>query len=102
MVVGQAAATFALFERALQAGARLRAVVVDFFRACCHGALAVLAGKDGSVIPAAQGAAQAEEAMAILRRAVALLSQGHRWVEEGSDREPPPGWLMSARQGRRW
>jgi hypothetical protein len=31
VVVGQAAATFALFERALQAGARPHAVVVDFF-----------------------------------------------------------------------
>jgi hypothetical protein len=41
----------------------------------------VLGDKDGSVIPAAQGTVQAEEAMAILRRAVALLSQGHRWVE---------------------
>jgi hypothetical protein len=41
------------------------------FRACCHGGLAGLAGKVGSGVSAAEGAVEAEQAMAILRRAVA-------------------------------
>jgi tetratricopeptide (TPR) repeat protein len=40
-------------------------------RACCHGALARLAGVAGAEVSASDGAAQAEEAMAILRREVA-------------------------------
>jgi tetratricopeptide (TPR) repeat protein len=40
-------------------------------RACCHGGLAGLAGQEGSGISPAEAAAQAEEAMTILRRAVA-------------------------------
>jgi serine/threonine-protein kinase len=45
--------------------------VPAIFRACCHGALAGLAGKGGSGITAAEASGQAEEAMAILRRAIA-------------------------------
>jgi len=41
------------------------------FRACCHGSLAGLAGAARAGVSAACGAAQAEEAMAILRREVA-------------------------------
>jgi serine/threonine-protein kinase len=40
-------------------------------RACCHGALAGLASKNGSGLPPAEATAQANEAMAILRQAVA-------------------------------
>jgi hypothetical protein len=38
------------------------------FHACCHGALAGLAGKAGSGVPAEEGAAHAEQAMAILQQ----------------------------------
>ena len=38
------------------------------FHACCHGALAGLAGKAGSGVPAEEGPSHAEQAMAILRR----------------------------------
>jgi hypothetical protein len=41
------------------------------FRACCHGALAALASVASARVSAADGAAHAEEAMAILRREVA-------------------------------
>ena len=43
-----------------------------FFHACCHAGLAGLAGRPGSGVSAAQGADQALEAMAVLRRAVAM------------------------------
>jgi hypothetical protein len=56
-------------------------------RACCHGALAGLAGKEGTGISTAEAAAQAEEAMAILRRAVAggYRNIGLLRVEPGLD-----------------
>jgi hypothetical protein len=38
------------------------------FHACCHGALAGLAGKAGSGVPAEAGASHAEQAMAILQQ----------------------------------
>jgi serine/threonine-protein kinase len=41
------------------------------FRACCHGALAGLAGVAGSGVSHAEGTAEAEKAMDVLRRAVA-------------------------------
>jgi hypothetical protein len=41
------------------------------FQACCHGALAGLAGEAGVGITAAEASGQAEEAMAILRRTIA-------------------------------
>ena len=57
------------------------------FRACCRGSLAGLAGKAGSGISAAEGPAHAEEAMAILRRAVAggYRDPDHLRVEPGLD-----------------
>jgi serine/threonine-protein kinase len=47
-------------------------------QACCHGALAGLADKEGSGISAAEASAQAEEAMVILRRVVAC---GYRDID---------------------
>jgi serine/threonine-protein kinase len=46
------------------------------FRACCHGALAGLAGKADSGITASEASRQAEDAMAILRRAIAAGNNG--------------------------
>jgi tetratricopeptide (TPR) repeat protein len=43
-----------------------------FLRACCHGGLAGLAGRPGSGVSAAEGADQAEKAMALLRQAVTM------------------------------
>jgi hypothetical protein len=43
-----------------------------FLRACCHAGLAGLAGKPGAGVSAAEGADQAEKAMAILRQAVTM------------------------------
>jgi hypothetical protein len=43
-----------------------------FFLACCHAGLAGLAGRPGSGMTAAQGAEQAEKAMAVLRQAVSM------------------------------
>ena len=40
--------------------------------ACCHAALAGLAGRDGSGVPAAEASSHAAEAMALLRRAVSM------------------------------
>ena len=39
-------------------------------RACCHGALAGLAGQPGGGVPPAEARSQADEAMAVLRRAI--------------------------------
>jgi hypothetical protein len=44
---------------------------VALFEACCHAALSGLAGAEGSGVSNAEGMAEAEKAMAILRRAVA-------------------------------
>jgi hypothetical protein len=46
-----------------------------FFHACCHGALAGLAGKDGSGVAAEEGRSHAAQAMAILQR---LNASGYR------------------------
>jgi serine/threonine-protein kinase len=56
-------------------------------RACCHGALGGLANAAGSGVPAAEGLTQAEEAMAILRKAVAdgYRDIDHLRVEPGLD-----------------
>ncbi len=56
-------------------------------RACCHGALAGLAGKPGGGVSVAEATSQAEEAMAILRRAVAAgyTDFDHFRVEPGLD-----------------
>jgi hypothetical protein len=43
-----------------------------FVVACCHSGLAGLAGRPGSGLSAAEGAVQAEKAMAVLRQSVAL------------------------------
>ena len=43
-----------------------------FFFACCHACLAGLAGRPGSGVSDTQGADQAEKAIAVLRRAVAM------------------------------
>ncbi len=43
-----------------------------FLMACCHAGLAGLAGRPGSGVSAGEGADQAEAAMAVLRRAVAM------------------------------
>ena len=43
-----------------------------FFRACCHAGLAGLAGRPDSGVSAAEGADQAEKAMAVLRQAVTM------------------------------
>ena len=43
-----------------------------FFLACAHACLTGLAGRPGSGMSAAEGADQAEEAMAALRRAAAM------------------------------
>jgi eukaryotic-like serine/threonine-protein kinase len=43
-----------------------------FFLACCHAGLAGIAGRPGSGVSAAEGADQAEKAMAGLRRAVRM------------------------------
>jgi tetratricopeptide (TPR) repeat protein len=42
-----------------------------FLMACCHAGLAGLAGRPGAEVSAAEGIAQAERAMAVLRHAVA-------------------------------
>ena len=41
-----------------------------FHMACCHAALAGLAGRDGTGVSAAEGKAEADQAMALLRKAV--------------------------------
>ena len=43
-----------------------------FFQACCHAGLAGLAGRPGSGVSAVEGMEQADEAMAVLRLAVAM------------------------------
>ena len=43
-----------------------------FLMACCHAGLAGIAGRPGSGVSAGEGADQAEAAMAVLRRAVAM------------------------------
>ena len=43
-----------------------------FFHACCHAALAGLAGEDGAGISAAEASSQADMAMALLRKAAGL------------------------------
>jgi eukaryotic-like serine/threonine-protein kinase len=43
-----------------------------FLLACCHAGLAGLAGRPGSGVSAAEGAVQAEKAMAVLRQAVTM------------------------------
>ena len=43
-----------------------------FFLACCHAGLAGIAGRPGSGVSAAEGADQAEKAMAVLRQAVTM------------------------------
>ena len=45
----------------------------DWFEtACCHAALAGLAGRDGAGVSAAEGKAEADQAMALLRKAVGM------------------------------
>jgi hypothetical protein len=46
--------------------------------ACCHGALARIAGVHGSGVSAAERAAHADEALAILRRAI--IADGYREI----------------------
>ena len=41
-----------------------------FLTACCHAALAGLAGQDGAGVPAGEAKAEADQAMALLRKAV--------------------------------
>ena len=43
-----------------------------FLLACCHAGLAGLGGRPGSGVSAAEGADQAERAMAVMRQAVAM------------------------------
>jgi tetratricopeptide (TPR) repeat protein len=45
-----------------------------FETACCHAALATLAGRDGAGVPAAEGAAQANQALSLLRKAALDMS----------------------------
>jgi hypothetical protein len=56
-------------------------------RACCHGLLASLAGKEGSGVAAAEEASQADEAMVILHQAFAggYRDADHLRVEPGLD-----------------
>jgi serine/threonine protein kinase/tetratricopeptide (TPR) repeat protein len=49
-----------------------RSVVEVFETACCHAALAGLAGATGSLVPPGQGQAEADQAMDRLRRAVGM------------------------------
>ena len=41
-----------------------------FNEGCCHALLAGLAGRDGAGVPAADGQAEADQAMALLRKTV--------------------------------
>ncbi len=43
-----------------------------FETACCHAALASLAGRDGAGVSAAEGTAEADQAMALIRKAVGM------------------------------
>jgi eukaryotic-like serine/threonine-protein kinase len=49
-----------------------------FETACCHSALASLAGRDGAGVSAAEGTAEADQAMALIRKAVDM---GYRDAE---------------------
>ena len=58
--------------RATTTGARHRTEQHTFLLACCHAALAGLAGRPGLGVSTAEGADQAEKAMAVLRQAVTM------------------------------
>jgi hypothetical protein len=64
----------AAWKRACEVYAKIKLLNPEsvFFRGCCHGALAGLGGQPGSGVSAAEGAEQAEKAMAVLRRAVSM------------------------------
>jgi hypothetical protein len=51
-------------------GLTTRTPAAWFETACCHATLAGLAGKDGSGVPAADGQAEGDKAMDLLRKAV--------------------------------
>ena len=59
-----------------------------FFRACCHAGLAGLAGRAGSGVPAAEGADQAEKAMALLLQAVTMAYRDHNLYRAESALDP--------------
>ncbi len=69
-VAGAAAA----WKRACEHYDRCKSLSEDqtFCRACCHAGLAGLAGRSGSGFSDAEGAVQAERAMAFLRQAVTM------------------------------
>ena len=54
--------------------------------ACCHAALAGLAGQEGAGVSAAEGKAEADQAMALLRKAVDM---GYRDIQAFSHRGCP-------------
>jgi tetratricopeptide (TPR) repeat protein len=69
-----AAGASSAFRRALSLndGLPARSGEIWFETACCHSAISTLAGRAGSGIPTANKAAEADQALALLRKAVDL------------------------------
>src|SRR5262249_36127974 len=85
---GDAAAAAAIWRRATgKLASQPPGGESAIFRACCHGALAGLAGVAGSGVSNAEGTAEAEKAMDVLHQAVAHGYRDHdlMLIEPGLD-----------------
>ena len=68
----------------LSEGLRLPEGYAAFAIACSHAALAGLAGQEGTGVSAAEGKAHADQAMALLRKAVDGFRDIHHYRTEGA------------------
>jgi hypothetical protein len=84
-------------------GLRLPEGVDAFAIACSHAALAGLAGQEGTGVSAAEGKDHADQAMALLRKAVDGFGDIHEYRAEGAldplrEREDFKKWLSELEQ----
>ena len=81
----------------LSEGLRLPEGCAAFAIACAHAALAGLAGQEGTGVSAAEGKAHADQAMALLRKAVDGFRYIHQLSHRGCPRPAPrAGGLQEA------
>jgi serine/threonine-protein kinase len=87
---GQAADAVATWRRAVTTDEKIGTTypVVLYNLAGCHALLGGIAGTPGSGLSAAEGAAELDKAMVVLRRAVASSYRNLNWIRRDPDLEP--------------
>ena len=87
---GQAADAVASWRRAVASDERTRSSYGEtlYYLAGCHARLGGIAGTAGSGLSAAEGAAELDRAMVVLRRAVAAGYRNVTWMKRDPDLDP--------------